>query len=157
MSKLDKSQKADISLEQIQKEINELLASVKPVDKLKKWQIYKVEKKWTINWIINFEKWDEIKILEIEKAKDETKTTSISFVINNNENIYKTSDGIFMVNFSEELKTEDDNFKKKLKALKDHEKQLLKKLKHSKDSEKIEKEQLWFFKKITKLLSKKTK
>ena len=150
----NKLETSDITLEQVEAELQELLNSVKPLDKVKKGNKYVTEKDWDINGFQAYKKWQTIEVLRKIKPLNEWQTTTIVYSVDWDRE-YDLADGIFMATFCPDLVIEDKNYAKKLKDLRQHEKDLKKALESDWLDHKVELEKLSTFKKVTKILMKK--
>ena len=145
---------SDLTLKQIETELQELLNGVNPLDKLKVGNKYTIEKDGDINGFNPFKKGQVVEVLEIIPPSKEWKTTTIKYSLDGGpENVL--SDGIFILTFCKDLKLECDNYDKKLKELRRYEKELKKSFESDWLDHTVELQKLSIFKQVIKILMKK--
>lgn len=153
----------EMSLEDIQKELEILLADIKAKNKLKKGDKFLINNQILIPGYGEIRIWKTIEIIDIKNAKNSKETTVIHYIIQwEDDNILKMSKWIFVTYFCNELTIETKNIDKKIRKLREQEKLFIESLEKNKEHEidqvvEIFKEKVNWLVLITKLFKKKIK
>lgn len=154
----------EISLEDIQKELEILLADVKAKNKLKIGDKFLIDNQILIPGYGEVWAWKKVEIVDIKSAKKSTETTVIYYIIQwEDDRVLEMSKWIFITYFCNKLTIESKNADKKIKKLREQEKFFTKSLEKNETDETDEidetkegvKEKVNWLVTITKLLKKK--
>lgn len=153
----------EVSLEDIQKELEVLLADVKAKNKLKKGDTFLIDNQILIPGYGEVWIWKNVEIVDIKSAKKSTETTVIYYIIQwENDRVLEMSKWIFITYFCNKLTIESKNADKKIKKLREQEKFFTESLEKNntdeirKTAEGVKEKVNWLVT-ITKLLKKKKK
>lgn len=121
-------------LDNLEDQLEELLNTIKPSDKISIWDNFTLKKNVILPYHWKIEKWKSIRISDITEEK-EWQTTIIKYqIIWETDEEFEMSKWIFIWYFCEEIKSEEEQIWKKINQLK-------KQIKFEKD--KIKTEKMW--------------